>query len=88
MKYKIETINSGLRASVTINHLVIEEDFIINDTKYRIKGIGIRTKQQPVTKEWYYDLTKGYITCLQLNNKIDMRYISFKYFKIINNCQL
>lgn len=85
IRYSIETINHGHiinKKWTYVETLNIGDVFVINKTKYKIKGIGVRTKQQPVTKEWYFDLSKDYITCLKLTNKDLERLVSFKYQKL------
>jgi len=85
MNYYITNIaHAKYKKSILINNLNIGVVFILNNVKYRIIAIGVKLKQQPVTKEYYFDLVKDYITCLRLTDKKDnINLESFSYLKQI-----
>lgn len=75
MKYRILSKEGGSYTE-TLN---IGDEFFINSIKYKIKSTGVKIKQQPITNESYFDLSKNYIVCLELNKLSDWKIVCFKY---------
>lgn len=80
--YCITIIINGKYNNHYFEDLVIGQIIYINGIKFRIKAIGVRIRQQPCTKELYFDLNVNHITCIQLTKRTNMRLVSFKFIKI------
>ena len=79
--YCITTIVNGNYKNHYFDDLVIGQIIYINGIKFRIKATGVRIRQNPYTKELYFDLSLNHIVCIQLTKRTDRRLVSFKFFK-------
>lgn len=82
MKYCITTReNNGKLTNYYFDKLEVNQFLNIKGKRFKVKAIGVKLKQQPVTHQYFFDLDENFITCLQYKSEDGLRYKSFKFTK-------